>query len=394
MADKIDELVQSALARISPASSLEDISKAVEIAKTASENARTGLEIRTSSAQLRFESLKTWASILVPAVSLLALVVTIVVQSLQLQATRQQAEDSQWRDLLSSLHSGLNDGTSGSISDVSLVPRLRSFFNSPTYGQQAIDLSKRIMGKIVNYPAFQDLFGTVFPSQDAKNVVDLLDINKILYFTWLDSIQTCGRLTEQVTMPPSNLTDSAGICSSRIQDKDVNVILKDNAHSIEIIAKRRQLTDLNTEMTFISNEIFNAMRRTSAENSKATVKFAGAFITGADGRGVDFSSADLSSTVFNYVNLANARLTPKKYDSFNPQDTQWWEVAAIDQGLLEILINNYYPGYFAGEGFFSDIPLTKEYYAHRIASLCQPFRALCEDQNLRFASNFVIIKAH
>jgi hypothetical protein len=55
MPDKIDELVEAALNHVNPTSSLEDIGKALEIAKTATENAKTNQELRTSVEQLRGE---------------------------------------------------------------------------------------------------------------------------------------------------------------------------------------------------------------------------------------------------------------------------------------------------------------------------------------------------
>jgi hypothetical protein len=147
MSKKIDELVEAALQHVNPTSSLDDIGKALEIAKTATENAKTNQELRTSVEQMRGERLKTWASILVPIVSILALLATVLTQMYQqhsqLLAGRQQAEDAQWRELLATLQGG----SSRAISDISLVPRLKTFFNSPTYGSQARDVSKRLMGK-------------------------------------------------------------------------------------------------------------------------------------------------------------------------------------------------------------------------------------------------------
>jgi hypothetical protein len=113
MSKKIDELVEAALQHINPTSSLDDIGKALEIAKTATENAKTNQELRTSVEQMRGERLKTWASILVPIVSILALLATVLTQMYQqhsqLLAGRQQAEDTQWRELLATLQGGLRE---------------------------------------------------------------------------------------------------------------------------------------------------------------------------------------------------------------------------------------------------------------------------------------------
>jgi hypothetical protein len=113
MSKKIDELVEAPLQHVNPTSSLDDIGKALEIAKTATENAKTNQELRTSVEQMRGERLKTWASILVPIVSILALLATVLTQMYQqhsqLLAGRQQAEDTQWRELLATLQGGLRE---------------------------------------------------------------------------------------------------------------------------------------------------------------------------------------------------------------------------------------------------------------------------------------------
>jgi hypothetical protein len=111
MSKKIDELVEAALQHVNPTSSLDR--QALEIAKTATENAKTNQELRTSVEQMRGERLKTWASIFVPIVSILALLATVLTQMYQqhsqLLAGRQQAEDSQWRELLATLQGGLRE---------------------------------------------------------------------------------------------------------------------------------------------------------------------------------------------------------------------------------------------------------------------------------------------
>jgi len=152
----------------------------------------------------------------------------------------------------------LQGGSSKAISDISLAPRLKSFFNSATYGQQAIDLSKRLMGSLANYAAFTDLFATVFPKVEITNLDDLLDIGRKLDKTNNDVIRTCARLTQALKMP-AGFKDNRGICAE--SHADVLSIINESKNYSELEDIRNRFKDLGLELAFESEQIFNVLKK-------------------------------------------------------------------------------------------------------------------------------------
>jgi hypothetical protein len=131
---ELKDLEQRTLGEAAKATTVEQISVAATALKTIAE-ARTALNSDlTARRGYVLEVIKSLSTFLVPIVSLIALATTMVVQTQQIQATRQQTENTEWRDLLSSLK-----GEPGSVvlKDVTIAPRLTSFSTSTTYGGQA-----------------------------------------------------------------------------------------------------------------------------------------------------------------------------------------------------------------------------------------------------------------
>jgi hypothetical protein len=147
----MDEIRRAAFDQAAKTGTLDDLEKAASIAKSLAEAQKSASEASNADRQLRFQRITSFSTFLVPIVSLFALLATIYIQSQQLRetrdqnidqldATRHQTEDTQWRDLLTSLR-----GSADSFdSDVTVAPRLRSFFQSPRCGDQARDISIRL----------------------------------------------------------------------------------------------------------------------------------------------------------------------------------------------------------------------------------------------------------
>jgi hypothetical protein len=386
MPDKIDDLVDAALDHVDSSSSLEEISKAIEIAKSGSEYLKTNQEIQSSSAQIRSERLKTWASIMVPIVSILALLATVLTQMYQqhsqFQATRQQAEDTQWRDLLSSVQGG----ASKAISDVSLVPRLKSFFSSATYGSQARDLSKHLMGSLANDEAFRDLFTAVFPIIDYSKLGDLVDINRMMTRT----VQEIHRKCEEYSLG-FQVQGYHGLCSGTLNDNEVEQLARTTRNSHDILDTRFEYQDIYKELKFLSESILGAIKDLGGETKSANLDISGIYLYDVNASGLDFSRLDISECVFARVDLSNTKLTPEKFQNFDPTDSNWWDVASIDSELLQRSIQDNYPGYSDHEIIFGKLAPTKDYYLKRVDLLCRDSRAACEKLNLRFEERFVFV---
>jgi hypothetical protein len=173
---ELDDLEKLLLSEATKAASLQDMSTIATALKTTAE-ARAALSSElTGKRAYLLELIKSFSAFLVPIVSLIALAATVIVQTKQIEATRQQVEDSEWRDLLGSLK-----GSSDSIyTDLTIAPRLTSFAASATYGAQAKAISIRLMGRLSNPDGFQDLFSYVFPAITSKDIPALLDVARSL----------------------------------------------------------------------------------------------------------------------------------------------------------------------------------------------------------------------
>jgi Pentapeptide repeats (8 copies) len=342
---------------------------------------------------MRGERLKTWASILVPIVSILALLATVLTQMYQQHsqflAGRQQAEDTQWRELLATLQGG----SSRAISDISLVPRLKTFFNSPIYGSQARDVSKRLMGNLTDEGAFRDIYTAVFPEVQTTKLEDLIDMSRIMFRTNNELNRKCAALSQGLDIP-TTFQDPAGwgICANLVPDVAVVGIIKGVNNSAEILNTRHAAADSATELSFLSAKLLLGIKQYNKENSKKHVDMSGVNIFRADAKGVDFSGIDISRSGFSYVDFSNAKLTPIKYENVDLFYSNWWDAAEVDQDLLPQLIRYRYPGYADGERIATTTPVTKDYYVHRIEILCRPFITICESANLLFKDTFVIVK--
>lgn len=389
MSDKINELVEAALNQINSSSSLDDISKALEIAKFATETAKTNQELQTSVEQMRGERLKTWSSILVPVVSILAILATVLTQMYQQHSqflsSRQQAEDTQWRELLATF----KGGSSEAISDISLVPRLRTFFNSPTYGAQVRDVSKRLLGNLTDEFAFRELYNYVFPDVKSTKIADLVDITRILYRSGNLLHTKCESISKDLEIP-AQYQDSTGwgICSREIKEEDAMGIIKGHSSNSDILDVRHSAINHADENLFLSAKLMQILKQRS-NGSHEPIDLSDIVLFGTDAKDVDFSGINLSRTVFTYVNLSNAKFTPVNMQNFDPTNSNWWEVSEIDQDFLEWLIKARYPGYLSGERLVGTV--TKEYYAHRVEILCKRPASACKGENLPFEDRFVVV---
>ncbi len=95
----IDDIEKDLLERADGAS-VEDLGKIAAAMKAVAETKQTEANARNKARETRLELFKSLAAFLVPVVSLLALFGTIISQNKQLEASRQQLEDTEWRDLL------------------------------------------------------------------------------------------------------------------------------------------------------------------------------------------------------------------------------------------------------------------------------------------------------
>src|SRR5262245_55092733 len=104
---------------------ISDLVAAASLAKTIAHANKAQVEAGNHVGELRLDRLKSWSSLLVPVVSLLTLVGTIVFQAFQLQqqtrAAYRQNEDAEWRDLIGPLRGS----STNYASDITVPSRLQ-----------------------------------------------------------------------------------------------------------------------------------------------------------------------------------------------------------------------------------------------------------------------------
>ncbi|MDU6835144.1 MAG: hypothetical protein E6417_34580, partial [Bradyrhizobium sp.] len=206
----------------------DDIGKAATTAKALSEAEKAAIDART---QQRFEQKKVIFAALVPIVSMLTVLVTILVQYFQLKEThqlnesqiyeaRRQNESMQWREFLDNLRT-----SSATIqSDPTFAPRLRSFFSSPIVGAQASEVAKRLMGNMANVLGFKDLFNMTFVEINSDNIEDAVDVGRILRNSLRLNDENCRvfyQRLEEGQRAKLNLDLDGSFCAQEVTEKAI-----------------------------------------------------------------------------------------------------------------------------------------------------------------------------
>ena len=146
----LENVERAAAAKFDNPSTAEEIQAAANVAKTIFEANKAKVDAQNQLRQLQLERLKSWSLVLVPIVSLLTLLGTIIVQAVQLRqqsvSARSQSEDVEWRELLSSVRGPPKNYAA----DITVSSRLQTFMNSDRYKEQARRLAVRVMGNLTN----------------------------------------------------------------------------------------------------------------------------------------------------------------------------------------------------------------------------------------------------
>ena len=96
--DSLQQLQQTATDTALKSGKIEDIEKAVNITKEFIDMQKTLSDTSNQPALVRYEEFKTWAALIVPFLSIATLAVTIYMQTIQLDATREANETSKWQE--------------------------------------------------------------------------------------------------------------------------------------------------------------------------------------------------------------------------------------------------------------------------------------------------------
>jgi hypothetical protein len=160
-----------------------------------------------------------------------------LLDSVKVTLSRQQLEDTQWREFLESI----NNSPNAAISEVTFVPRLKSFLHSNVYNIQVVDIAKRLLGQLTDRPSFDDLFDVVFPTESSISLNDMKDVLKVLQRTDI-AIQIACNPTDQAFQALQIPTGFYpwGLCTTDgITDQEALNYLKNYPDKGKVIQARR-----------------------------------------------------------------------------------------------------------------------------------------------------------
>jgi hypothetical protein len=291
----------------------------------------------------RGELAKTAATAVVPLLSLLTLAVTVAMQSCQLQATRDAAEDISWRDTVNHLVTATYDSPGAGFA---ISAELKSFFASERYARQARQLAILSLPRIADPVGFGDLLASaVGPHPAWKDLDDLLTVDRIIaehFWTMEEGIKTYD--------PKKGMPGYQTIGGRRPSREDLQAQQAFMLRSIGLVSK------------YIC-DILRTDRPASGEIDLHDVFLYQCNLNGADLRRAKLANARLEATTVHQAKL-DATDGPETTEWVN---TAWWLAASISSPLLDHLVARQYP-YFSADIKYDEEPPSKEEYARLLRS--------------------------
>lgn len=378
--------------QLKPESSLDDIKRIAEILKA-------DVESQSNAAKLRIGWLQSAAPILVPLVSLAALVATIAMQAYQLSLSRadqarqyeiqeQRRTDDQWNEFLK----GVDPANSGYLSNPSLAPRLLFFLHNKSYNAQAIGVAKNILGNMSDHIGFEQIFGEVFIADQSglrvnrDNLKDLVNIFKARMRTAGAVRIECLRLSNSIKKDDDE--KYYGLCSLSEEKLIDTVRSRKEAGSLLTLQQARD--ELDQEHSFISKEVAKLLRHHSSQHqlnaalgSEVKVNLYGLELYDCDLSEINFSNVILDGVILDSTNLQDARITPTSpWKKPEIRASNWWMAKKINPEILEYLIVNKFP-YYPTQGA-TNFEVDRSTYTDNIIRLCRESHTSACDAKLSF----------
>jgi len=360
---------------------ISDLVAAASLAKTIADANKAQVEAENHVGELRLERLKSWSSLLVPVVSLLTLVGTIVFQAFQLQqqtrAAYRQNEDAEWRDLIGPLRGS----STNYASDITVPSRLQPFLGSERYRDQARNLAVRLMGNLTNVNTFVELYNLTVKDYEDELKLDA-GIARVLTAAKQSLESEC---LSEANDAGVGATFPFGVCTVNLPyDTQMRIV---NQMKNRAAAHQKRITYVAVvgQLTFISNRIASLLPRVGStdpvnggRDSVKGIDLSFLTIGQQDLSHVDFSDIDLSGANLLSNKLNGAKCTPRKFDYIDIADSEWWNCDSIDQSILATAIQFRYPYWNVLGKWYPSGEVTREYYEERVKALCSSKAEICK----------------
>jgi Pentapeptide repeats (9 copies) len=361
MKDDIKSLIGQAVKRAHESGKLEDIERVANIYKVSA-------EAETQAIVVKQESMKSWAQILVPLLSVLTLGATLIGQTIQQNDAQRSREDLEWRNAVAEFKTAGNAKTM--IAGLLPQVRLKPFLKSKNYGDQANQLARLILPRIGDFDGFTDLFESI----TWNNLDEMLTVNRTLNRVDNDYIEALEIINQREKAAP---VDSKG--KPNASNVPVHVSNPDNPTMKEQLEHSR--TTISKELTYVCNQIGDASRLGRLKFVKANLE--DVYFLNCDLSKVDLEHASFANVSFQAVNLEDARLAGgSKDDAPSLSVTEWWKAERISGAFLKDLMEKCDPGSECENNLTEKIG--KPDYLKRIETLCERAKISCPAGSIKY----------
>ncbi len=405
--DQVDEIIYSVFERLRDSRDVDDIEKALNLAKTNSEikkmraegakaeaDARkAALDARLSEKQMRHALLGAMFAPLVPLASLLTVIVTLFVSSEQMRSSSQLAlqklsedkvvrEEASWRAFEEELDKSQPDKL---YSSPTFLSRLRTFAASGTHDQQMQDITRQFMIGLTSDYAFQAIWKIHFKDRSI-NIDQVVELARAKKQQFNQMVSDCKQIKK-----PSNFSDDIvwgyiGACSPKYSIEELTNSISDPSVLKITLLLKDSIWSVSSTLVFISQEIAGYLHSSSnGTQGPKEIDLSNINLQFSDLDNVDFSKIDLRQTSVIASTLRGAILKPKAGDPYDFRGSTWWDASEIDQKIIPTLILNFYPER-PEHTYPQSYSITKEQYAANVARLCTQKLKLCSNECLRFGS--------
>jgi len=299
--------------------------------KTLAEAEKVESEILNAGKSSRFERLKFWIPIVVSLVSTGALVATVIFQVFQFREntrlTKEAAEDTQWREALKSAR--VTSGPEGAFG----VTLLKSFFDSPRYGEASREVATQILGHMADEDVFNSAFSEVVARTRWWNIKDIALISKQLQDGFFTVTEKLDRLTER-----------RNAIKASVPPDQVDHRLKSTDDEVELLTREKYTFE--NEIVQVSTAAVRLLRTQENQTRSNEYDFVlnGLQFAGEDLSNLDFHDAKLRDTVFSNCDVTGCDfggLTENEFSNSRWNGTAWWKAKRISPELLKYLVDRW-----------------------------------------------------
>ncbi|MFM0552156.1 pentapeptide repeat-containing protein [Paraburkholderia sediminicola] len=357
--ENLQKLQKMAVDKALATGEIADIEKAVSISKTVTERDKTARDYQNQRVVLRFEWYKTFASTIVPLLTLLTLGFTVWIQIKQLNETSLANADTGWRDtaekVLSQLRpAGTSGRNSGKVDGQLTIQLLRPYFSDPRHGTEAMDIGMLVVTRTGDMDASDNFYA----------------------------------------LPDIKVTESnVGVFLFRAREVQSQLAALDDESQRQNIPE-----DIIRNADRIRAALADNLRHICGKISESlqpipTIKFPdhvdGVHFLDCSFASVDFGQAVLKRSYFERVDFHGADLS--KIGDFGDSSwsgSDWWDAREIKSSLLVYLIKNYFP-YEQGRTSYFQRPPDALTYRAKVKKLCSGAHVDCPDAMLVYGPQSV-----